>query len=56
MGALAPAPHFETEADRAKLLELGCSRMQGHLFARPIGEPAFIEYLEVPGRSPRSAR
>jgi EAL domain-containing protein (putative c-di-GMP-specific phosphodiesterase class I) len=45
LGLDVVAEGVETEEDRRRLLDLGCTRMQGHLFARPLPEFAFLEFV-----------
>jgi diguanylate cyclase (GGDEF)-like protein len=39
------AEGIETEGERAKLVELGCTHLQGYLFARPLPEDEFLRWL-----------
>ena len=43
---IAVAEGVETEAQRARLIELGCDRAQGYLLGRPTTAEAMSELLE----------
>ena len=43
---IAVAEGVETEAQRARLVELGCDRAQGYLLGRPTTADAMSELLE----------
>jgi EAL domain-containing protein (putative c-di-GMP-specific phosphodiesterase class I) len=45
LGLDVVAEGIETETDRERLLELGITRMQGYLFARPMPEEEFLAWL-----------
>jgi diguanylate cyclase len=52
------AEGIETAAQRDRLIELGCRRGQGYLFARPMPADAVVEFLArgpAPGRIPPTA-
>jgi EAL domain-containing protein (putative c-di-GMP-specific phosphodiesterase class I) len=45
LGLDVVAEGVETETDRQRLVELGVGRMQGYLFARPLGEEEFVGWI-----------
>jgi diguanylate cyclase (GGDEF)-like protein len=55
LGVDVIAEGIETESERDRLAELGVTRMQGFLFARPMPEEEFLRWLGEPGAQPRSA-
>jgi len=54
LGLHVAAEGVETEAQRRKLLAVGCEEWQGHLFSEPLDAAAF-ERLATQGREARSA-
>jgi len=38
------AEGVESQAERASLIDLGCTRFQGYLFARPMAGPDFVHW------------
>ena len=45
------AEGVESQAERASLIELGCTRFQGYLFARPMAEPDLRRWLAAGARA-----
>jgi diguanylate cyclase (GGDEF)-like protein len=55
LGVDVIAEGIETEAERDRLAELGVARMQGYLFARPMGEEEFLRWLASHADLPSAA-
>lgn len=51
LGVGVVAEGVETAAEAAALVHLGCSRAQGHLFARPMNGPEMLMLLRDRGRA-----
>ena len=47
LGIVCLAEGVETEAEKNKLISLGCSRFQGYGVARPMPQDAVTEWLET---------
>jgi len=57
LGLDVVAEGIETETERERLTDLGVTRMQGFLFARPMPEEEFLRWLGQPAvRQPAHAR
>jgi EAL domain-containing protein (putative c-di-GMP-specific phosphodiesterase class I) len=45
------AEGVESQAERASLIDLGCTRFQGYLFARPMAEPDLQRWLAATAKA-----
>ena len=52
LGLVTIAEGIEDAEQRDRLISLGCRVGQGYLFARPMAEPAALEFLKTYGKAP----
>ena len=52
LGLVTIAEGIEDAEQRDRLISLGCRVGQGYLFARPMAEPAALEFLRTYGKAP----
>ncbi|HEX4879031.1 MAG TPA: EAL domain-containing protein [Limnobacter sp.] len=50
LGLKVHAEGIETEAQRATLMEMGCDRLQGYWFSKPLSLESLLDWLRQPSR------